>query len=212
MYPHCVLYTGRKLETGVPPWSKHPSLGEGHTAQPRVPCPQVLYLPCGGGGTGAQKIGGRLLSYECWQSPTGHVQLQDQDLTCHICYTPGKPCFPEHGIPADQHRWQCERPRSSSSREGSWDGNERRASRLFLRGGDLSRTPRVTLLSAPTGLPLLMEGRERTSEKQSGKTRASKLQKWYSGRLSGPPHLAPSHLQPTRMPPLVWSYPEPQDP
>lgn len=35
-------------------------------------------------------------------------------------------------------------------------------------------------LPLPTGLPLVMEGRERTSEKQSGKTRANKLQKWYS--------------------------------
>lgn len=88
--PHCVLYTGRKPETGAPPWGKHSSLGEGHKAQPLVPCRQVLYLCCKHRGTGAQKTGGRLLSYECWQSPTGHIQLQDQDLTCHVCYTPGK--------------------------------------------------------------------------------------------------------------------------
>lgn len=57
---------------------------------PSRPCRQVLYLCCKHRGTGAQKTGGRLFSYECWQSPTGHIQLQDQDLTCHVCYTPGK--------------------------------------------------------------------------------------------------------------------------
>lgn len=53
--------------------------------------------------------------------------------------------------------------------------------------------------------------KDTTSEKQSGRP-GQMSSRHGTGSISWAlPHLAPNHLQPALKPPLVWSYPEPQD-
>lgn len=72
------------------------------------------------------------------------------------------------------------------------DGNERRASRCFQEGEICPGHQRSPSQGLPQVCPQSWRTeKDRTSEKQSGKTMANKFQKWYWNHLLGPPPFCP---------------------
>lgn len=115
--PLCLLNRKKTLDRSSS-LGQAPFFGGGpHSPAPST-LPQVLYLHCDGGAQGCIKQEVGSCPMNAGKAPLGTSNYRTR--TSYVtCYTPGKSCFPEHGIPADQHRWQCERPRNSSSRDRS---------------------------------------------------------------------------------------------